>query len=137
MFAVPQISARMNTLTAGQSLVLNRFLGYVTENADLLTRGGLDFTLCENGYDKIETGDKNKRICLLSHSPVIALDNRNSTDAVNLTDSETLFIRNDKGEKLSVTAFDCTGKRTVELTTSDVLFTCPVQFGGMMCVVKN
>ena len=137
MFAVPQISARMNTLTGGQSLVLNRFLGYVTENADLLTRGGLDFTLCENGYDKIETGDKNKRICLLSHSPVIALDNRNSTDAINLTDSETLFIRNDKGEKLSVAAFDCTGKRTVELTTSDVLFTCPVQFGGMMCVLKN
>ena len=85
----------------------------------------------------METGDKNKRICLLSHSPVIALDNRNSTDAVNLTDSETLFIRNDKGEKLSVAAFDCTGKRTVELTTSDVLFTCPVQFGGMMCVVKH
>lgn len=64
MFAVPQISARMNTLTAEQSLVLNRFLGYVTENANLLTGGELDFALCENGYDKVETGDKNKRICL-------------------------------------------------------------------------
>lgn len=137
VFAVPQISARLNSITPEQSRVLKRFSDYRTQNAALLTFGKIRTRLCENGYDATEVLDNNLRICLLSASPVITLDRHARTDAVNLTNERQIIVRNAENEPLDIAVYDCFGNLTLSENSAAALLSLPVPFAGMISVNKN
>lgn len=137
MFSVPQISARMNSLSGGQALALSRYLSYWSENARLLLNENVRANLCENGYDRVETSDGNKRVRLLCAATDVEVGNEKTLEVVNMTDSDRLFVNNPSAEKLCVTALDCMGNATFKEETNDRLFAVPTAFCGMLCITKR
>ena len=110
MFAVPQISARMDEITEEQKIVLKHYLDFWISHRETLTKGKLSVTFCENGYGSVETVYQKERMVMLSATNVLNIGNVSLTSyVINLTGCREVLIRNPEEKKLCCSVYDCMG----------------------------
>ena len=136
MFAVPQISARMEEITEQQACVLKRYLEFWNDHRQTLLYGKLRVTCCENGYGTVQAETSEENITMLSASPLLELNRTQAVHyIVNLTDRKQIFIKNPRMQEIRCLAYDCMGQciRSEEIR-HDVLFEQAVPLGGMLVI---
>ena len=77
-------------------------------------------TLCENGYGSAWVENEREKIVQLAENTVLEWDGRVAVAyAVNLTDGESLIVKNTAGVPIRLAIYDCMGE-TIE---TDLLLT--------------
>ncbi|MBR0327836.1 MAG: alpha-galactosidase, partial [Clostridia bacterium] len=110
MFAVPQISVRLEDISESHRAVLLRFLKLWQSERDLLMTGELSARGPDRGYTCITSKLDSRRVTLLVGETVIRLSADITDDIyVNLTGEDTLFVTGDVGDVRYVVT-DCRGK---------------------------
>jgi alpha-galactosidase len=120
MFSVPQISVRMENLSEIHGKVLRNYLDFWNAHRYTLMQNRVRMTLCENGYGMAWVETEQEKIVMLAHRSVLEFDGRAAElYAVNLTDKESLIVKNTAGVPIRLAIYDCMGE-TIE---TDVLLT--------------
>lgn len=123
MFSVPQISVRMEQVTEAHGKVLRNYLRFWNAHRDTLMREQARMTLCENGYGMAWVENDREKIVQLADSSVLEFDGRAAeTYAVNLTDLDSVIVKNKTKEPLLVTVYNCMG----DCIAKDVVLTEPL-----------
>ena len=122
VFSVPQISSRFSDITPAQTAVLKNYLDFWIAHRDTLTEGRISAKLCENGYGYAEAEADGETVAILSSSPVAHLSKKKNTFLINLTDSNSLIIKNMTGAEMRLRIFDCMGKEVSSFSTCEELF---------------
>ena len=122
VFSVPQISSRFFDITPAQTAVLKNYLDFWIAHRDTLTEGRISAKLCENGYGYTEAEADGETVAILSSSPVAHLSKKKNTFLINLTDSNSLIIKNMTGAEMRLRIFDCMGKEVSSFCTCEELF---------------
>jgi len=132
MFSVPQISARMEEITAEQGEVLKSYLDFWCAHRATLMGLRPRMTLCENGYGTVWTEGAEESITMLSASPVYSLSgSAKRFYAVNITDGERVIVKNSLGRAVSARVIGCRGETVSEdLTLGEGLSEIFVPIGG-------
>ena len=132
LFAVPQISMRINELPEEHYKMLKTYLEVWKENREVLMRGELKAESPEANYS-IVTAKKNSQLAAVAYSnPILTLtDKLTKITFVNGTGKDRLYIEN-KGNaaEYKCTIITCTGEYTVQcdllLNNGVNVFTVPV-----------
>lgn len=132
MFAVPQISARMEEITPDQGKVLKNYLSFWTAHRDTLMNSRPRLTICENGYGSVIAEGNDESIAMLNYVKVYEVASDNFY-VVNLNDKEEIIVKNKTGKSFSCTVLDCKGELVSEIEITDILTEIAVPVGGMLC----
>lgn len=130
VFSVPQISTRMEEITAEQSEVLKNYLSFWNTHREALTKGRLKVKFAENGYGYAETTHKNETIAIMSASPIFEI-NAETCYAVNLTDSNKVIIKNPHGKAVYCAVRNCRGAAVGALKITERITEIEIPTGGM------
>ena len=132
MFSVPQISVRVEKLSAEHKKMLDFYLHFWKENRDTLIDGKLLAANPESGYS-IACSEKDGKAIFVSYTDTI-IDCRayNEIIAMNSSRSKTLLIRGANGKKYTV--LNCMGEKMSESVIDSELCEIDVPLAGMICV---
>ena len=133
VFSVPQISARLGEITEEQRAVLARFLDFWNDRRNTLMDGRMKVDLAENGYSYAETERDGERIALMMSSSVFEYrGDEKQSYAINLTDKDTVIVKNRSGRGICLRSCDCMGAVVEEINTEDALIEIKCPLGGMI-----
>lgn len=109
LFGVPQISMRLNTLSAAHRRVLSAFLAFRNRHRDTLMRGEFTASSLDSNYAVTQAAKDGERITVITASPMMELGGYADEYVINLTDrTELALIGNTDGLRYEV--IDCRGK---------------------------
>jgi len=137
MFSVPQISNIYSKTTPEQREVLKNYLDFWMAHKDTLMNGKLNVKLEGYGYGYATAKSDEEKIALAISTPICdATDGCAKTYMVNLTDSENVILKAEKGSYIEV--LDCRGKRVggkkrVRTSLNEIY----VPLGARLCVTKE
>ena len=137
MFSVPQISNIYAKTTPEQREVLKNYLDFWMVHKDTLMNGKLNVKLEGYGYGYATAKSEKEKIALAISTPICdATDGCAKTYMVNLTDSENVILKAEKGSYIEV--LDCRGKRVggkkrVRTSLNEIY----VPLGACLCVTKE
>ncbi len=135
LFSVPQISARMEELSDLHRKVLANYLDFWNAHRYTLMHGRLKTTLCENGYGSVRADGEGESITMLSAEAIFTADSEGTAFAVNLTDKESLLIRNRSRRTQTAKVWDCTGQVLADaLSLAPGLHEIDVPVGGRILI---
>ena len=135
VFSVPQISARLGEITEVQTAVLKNYLDFWNAHRTALMDGELKVRFAENGYDYAETENNGERIALMATSPVFEYRNDvKQSYAINVTGKDTVIVKNNSRESVTLRSYDGVGSLVEELTTPDALAEIKCPTGGMVAL---
>jgi alpha-galactosidase len=137
MFSVPQISNVYSETTPEQREVLKNYLDFWMAHKSTLMDGKLNVKLEGYGYGYATAKGEDEKISLAISTPICdATDGYARTYMVNLTDSENIILKAEKGAFVEI--FDCRGKRVggkkrVRASLSEIY----VPLGACLCVTRK
>jgi hypothetical protein len=137
MFSVPQISNIYADTTPEQREVLKNYLDFWMAHKSTLMDGKLNVKLEGYGYGYATAKGEDEKISLAISTPICdATDGYARTYMVNLTDSENIILKAEKGAFVEI--FDCRGKRVggkkrVRASLSEIY----VPLGACLCVTRK
>ena len=137
MFSVPQISNIHADTTPEQREVLKNYLDFWMAHKSTLMDGKLNVKLEGYGYGYATAKGEDEKISLAISTPICdATDSFARTYMVNLTDSENIILKAEKGSYIEV--LDCRGKRVggkkrVRASLSEIY----VPLGACLCVTRG
>lgn len=138
LFAVPQISVRLEEITEAQKAVLSRYLSFWTAHRKTLTEGELRVKFTENGYGYAEASTSDESIAILSAHSVLEIPNETPRFyGVNLTESDSIVLKNQNRSPLLCTICDCRGEVTETLEVTDRLTEVRIPMGGMIEISRK
>ncbi len=107
LYAVPQISVRVDKLPSDHLKMLKAYIEFWYENKQVLLDGKLTALHPESNYSTITATLGNEEITTAYTYPVIEI-NANKTIGINATDKESLIIKNGNGKSYEVV--NCMGE---------------------------
>lgn len=136
LFAVPQISVRLNEISAEHRKILAAFLKFRNEHKKTLMDGNFTVKNPEANYSYTESTLDGERIALSIVSPVLKIDRKYDRDfLVNLSETTEIPVIGEK-TGLSFKITDSFGKTLSKrkLKKSDTFLEVP--FGGILHIYK-
>ncbi len=109
LFAVPQISVRLNELAAPHAAVLKAYLAFWNEHRKLIMDGNFSVRGNEQRYGSAQSTLDGEKIVVSISSPVFEMGDSARGYFFNLTDKTGIIVKGAKGKNVEV--FDAMGGR--------------------------
>ena len=129
IFAVPQISARINTLPENHVKMLKFYLDFMTENRDVLLDGKLTAMNPETEYSGACSTLGGKSVTAVYTNPVVSV-NTSECLIVNASTLQEVVLKNANGK--SYKAFDCTGELVCSGVIDQEVYCLPITTAGII-----
>ena len=131
LFSVPQISVRLDRITAEQKKALSYYLEFWKANRDVLLDGTLYATDPGTVYSKAYSEKDGKAICVNYEDPTVECK-WNSFVVVNCTGGNTIYLDGGKGK--SYKTVNCMGETLCEGEIASCVEKLSVPRGGMIFI---
>jgi len=137
LFSVPQISARLEEITEEQKAVLARYLSFWNAHRKTITKGTLRVKFTESSYGYAEASHEDEAVAILTSNSILEPNpDFAKFYAINLTDSESMILKNPSRVPLSCTVYDCKGNVIDTTLISEPLAEVNIPLGGMTEIIK-
>ena len=134
VFAVPQISMKIEKLSEEHKKMLAHYLAFWKEHRDVLLFGKLTAKGSEGSYSQASSKKDGKVVTAAYNDCVITRRDENTVIGVNASGEEELILKNMAGFSYSVV--NCLGEKLSEGILASGLEAIPVPVGGIVIASK-